>query len=299
VSLSKVESAEKNLPSTKESLDKRNGLSGHSFSEREHLTGSLSEEDPVVTRVLLREESAHATGAYEGKSHEERDRHDKAARVQPTSISSRAVAEATTGRETSRPRATTLESVAGPGYLRQLVQDPVVDYAEVRRFLLNYQDACRKLFPQQEPPSSTWRREGKLVADLLRQHPYERLLRLLNRFLRQECGPHPQERRPQGEDCHGHDCSLGAFAQAIPTIIAQAREEMAQGTHHPATGFPIRLWREKEALTIQGTTGRAVIGQGKRLTGKPADSRGGRWTWHKEQKEWTRGDGASGDESQK
>ena len=168
-----------------------------------------------------------------------------------------------------------------------------MDYDEVRRFLLRYQDACRTLFPQQEPPPLAWGREGKLVAGLLRQHPYARLLRLLKRFLsridqgRTDLNERPRHQpQPPGHGNFLHDHILVDFSRAIPDMIAQGRQEVAQGVHRTVADFPIKIWREEEAATTHGATARPVPDADWRpdstITPGPAKN----WQWDSKTERW-------------
>ena len=54
---------------------------------------------------------------------------------------------------------------------------------EVRRFLQAYRDGFRRHTLHGEPPVIDWGKDGKLVKQLLRVYPYDRLAGLLERFL--------------------------------------------------------------------------------------------------------------------
>ncbi len=209
---------------TKESRNKRN-IVLTSFSERETLTGSLSGE--VVDSVLLSGETPHEETPH--------------APELATSAGGILLQESL-----RHPGNLPTE----PGYLRQIVKDGTVNYNDVRRFLLNYRDGYRKVFPKQEPPSVAWAREGRIVAGLLRQHSYEHLLQLLNRFL-----SHPDPRR------RGY--SLAAFSAAIAGLLAHEQKEDEQrgaNRRHPRTDtdYPIRLWQENEVVTVRGSAGKVA-----------------------------------------
>ena len=269
---------------TKESSNKRNILSPGS-SVRETLTGSLTEE--TDDRVLLSGETPHAETPHAHGP-------EMSAGLSLASESQR------------QPEAAPAE----PGYLRQLVKDDSVDYADVCRFLLNYRDGYGTVFPQQEPPSVTWEREGRIVAGLLRRHSYAHLIRLLNRFL-----SHPDPRK------RGY--SLAAFAAAMNGLLAHEQKEHTKkenqkmhseppGTarRHPSADgeYPIRLWQEKDVVRIHGSSGMATRPAGdaagnkfpegsqvparESIAANAADGCAGpRWAWNEAVARWQQGGG--------
>ncbi|MBV9852093.1 MAG: hypothetical protein JO250_20705 [Armatimonadetes bacterium] len=150
------------------------------------------------------------------------------------------------------------------------------EYGEVRRLLLAYEQACRRAFPQAPPPSLAWGREGRLAAALLRRCPHGRLLALLGRFLAGAA--------PAGTPA---ECSLAAFARALPRLLADAGRRTDEGRgggtdRRPARPDPVRLWREEEALSIHGPGDRRARREWERRAA------GHQWRWDKGAGRWAR-----------
>ena len=80
--------------------------------------------------------------------------------------------------------------------------------SDVHRLLRAYRDGFRRHTPHGEPPVIDWGKDGKLIKQLLRVYPYDRLLRLLEQFLSSD-----------DEWCRKQGYSLYAFKASIGRLL--------------------------------------------------------------------------------
>jgi hypothetical protein len=101
------------------------------------------------------------------------------------------------------------------------------DQPETHRFLRAYRQEFRRHTPNGEPPVINWGKDGKLVKQLLRLYPYQRLVELLERFF-----------LSAGEWEHMQGYSLYVFKSSIGRLLvseANAESKLRAAIQNPVT----------------------------------------------------------------